>query len=547
MKVALAVFCDFAQTPLGLPSRLNAVLGGVPVLHRTLRRAARIQGIDDRLVVCRAADAAVAARALSDAGLERSFELLPADPGVRPRAGLTRAARKWAIDSWRSNPLGLTWYDEFIDPTVVAELLAPRDDDAWLCIDGHQVALDVDIAGAMVQHARTRADEAPYVFTQAPPGISGLLLTRVAVEDLLNLACPFGLLLSYRPEIPVPDPITAGVCHAVAGDIAKTRARVLADTRRSCELLSEALGALGDDAAAGPLCAWLREPGHDRAGPLPVETEIELTTDDRLEHTTLRPRGERVSRRVLTDLSEVERIAAELGAYDDRLVVLGGHGDPLLHPRFADVCRLLRSAGVFGVAVVTPLVDLDARALEAIMSGDVDVLEVQLDAHSAETYRQVHGADFYERVVANIQRVEAARQERHSPAPVVVCSMTRVMATLPELEAFYDHWLTAGSAVALRGHSDFAGLLPPDPALPTCPPVRKPCARLGLRMALHADGRTPICDQDARGQSNLGSWTRQSLAEIWAGAAFGELRKRHADMDLAAVQPCTACREWHRV
>lgn len=546
MKIAAAVFCDFNEAPLGLPSRLMSDLNGRRVIGHTLRRVSRIEGVAHRYLICRAAHADAAARVLAEAELADAFELLPTDPGVRPRAGLTRAARRWSIETWRGHPLGLTWYDEYIDPNVVAAVLGGRDDDAWLCVDGHQAALDVELADAMIRHMLEYKEEAPYVFSQAPPGLSGVLLSRVAVGDLLRLETPFGLLLSYRPEIATNDPVTASVCYHVPPILEQTAARVVPDTVRSMELLSRALSELGDDVGAAVLCAWYARPENGRAGDLPVEVEIELTTDDPLPDTILRPRGRRVPRRRLADLAALERLAAELTRYDDRLVVLGGHGDPLQHPAFPDACRILRRAGVLGLAVATPLVELSDAALTAFFEAPVDVVEVLVDAHCAETYRRVHGRDAFDAVRANVERIDALRVERHSPQPIVVGSLTRHADTLSDLEPFYEQWIRTTGAAVLRGYSQYGGLLPSDTLLPTMPTVRAPCRRLASRLTLSADGSTPPCMQDVPGAASMGDWTSDTLASIWGGPVLGELRNRHERLDLAGVAPCQNCQEWSR-
>ena len=81
---------------------------------------------------------------------------------------------------------------------------------------------------------------------------------------------------------------------------------------------------------------------------IPREVEIELTTDDPYPNSCLRPRGSRVERRGPIDIELVRRVAEELAAYDDSLIVLGGFGDPLRHPEFPSALRAIRAAGEGG-------------------------------------------------------------------------------------------------------------------------------------------------------------------------------------------------------
>ena len=506
----------------------------------------RVEGLDGRCLLVRPRDKEAAERVVRDLALAEEIDVLPLDDGRRPRRGLLRAARKWNLDSWRGTPLGSTYFDEFVEAIGVARVLEHYGCEGVLCLDGHMPVLDPHIATAMLAQQRECDAEAKMMFTQAPPGLAGIILRRELTRELLEQNVPLGLLLSYRPEIPRGDPINQPVCTSVDAGISHTAARLTADTRHSRELLSAALAELGNDVDAGELCAWLRQPQRDQIGPLPLEVELELTTDDPLPETSLRPRGERVPERQLTDLDTVDRIAAELAEYDDRRIVLGGHGDPLAHPQFAGVCGRIRAAGVCALGVVTPLVDLSDENLAALLDQDVDIVQVRLDANTAETYRRLHGADHFARVVANVERIEKLRQERTSPEPLVACSLTRCAATIDELEPFYDHWIQTTGWAVIEGYNDYCGLLPEDSLLATVPPTREPCRRLNSRMLLLADGAAASCSQDYRGEQVLGRWLSEPLADIWRGEALAAVRRAHAELNVAELPICPGCREWFR-
>ena len=546
MKIVAAVFADFVDSAPGGPSQLRTPLAGSSILAHTLRRLARVEGVAARCLYVRPRDQAAAEEVLQEAGLVGQIELLADDPGNRARRELTQAARKWCLDAWRGTPLGITWFDEFVDPPTVARVINHYRCHAILCLDGHQPVFDPQIASAMVAHLKEHPNECRFVFTQAPPGLSGLILHRRWLEDFLELGVPFGLMLSYRPELTQRDPITHASCYHVPPEVMQTAGRFTGDTLRSRELLEQALRELGPDARAEALCAWSIQPGHDRAGPLPAEVELELTTDDPLPETQMRPRGSRVPQRTLMDLDAVARLARELAAYDDRLVFLGGHGDPLLHPQFAEVCRILRAEGVYGIAVGTPLLELTADNYEALFSYQVDVIEVYLDAHRAATYEAVHKVDGFGRVLANIQRLQRRRLEENCPRPIVVCSQTRCAATLAELEAFHDHWIQAVGSATIHGYNDYCGVLPPDTLLPTHPSLRAPCRRLGSRLMLLADGSVAQCSQDIGGLASLGRWDRGTLVDTWEGSQLAALRRAHSILELETLPLCRRCTEWFR-
>jgi hypothetical protein len=546
MKIVAAVFADFEETFLGGPSQLRTEIGGRTVLGRTLARLMRVEGLAARCLFVRPRDHELAARAVRESGLNQAIEVLPLDAGFRPRRTMMQAARKWNLESWRGGLLGATGFDEFVEPVCAAQVLNRYEANAVLCLDGHQAALDPRIATAMVAHQVEYAVEAKLVFTQCPPGLAGMVLSHAGVRDLLQMQIPVGLLVSYRPELAQLDPIVRASCLHVAPEIAHTAARFTADTRRSRELLAAALTELGDEADARALCEWSRRPDNQRAGMLPVEVELELTTADPLPGTRLYPRGECVPRRTLEDLDAVARVAGELAAFDDRMIVLGGHGDPLLHPRFDETCRRIRAAGVSGLGVVTTLVEFPDSHLDAMIENRVDVVEIRLDAHSPETYARVHGSAAFETVIANIMRLNQVRKDRNAPQPLIAPRLTRCEATIGELEGFFDHWIRETGSAIVRGYDRFCGTLPADGLLPATSSIREPCRRLASRLMLLADGNAPMCSEDFRGETSLGSWRESSLAEIWRGGRLADLRTAHKQLCLETHPLCQLCTEWSR-
>lgn len=546
MKSVVAVFADFVNGPLGGMSALHEQLNGQRTIEHTLRRVARVQGASAYCVVVRPRDAHAANEAVRRAGCEEFVEVLAIDDAPRPRAHLIQAARRWGSNSWRGTPLSTTWFDEFVEPLATARVLDHYGAESVLCLEGHQAAFDPALASDMIDHQERQLADAKLVFSPAPPGLCGVILRGDTVRDLLEGQFPLGMLLTYRPEIPQPDPLTKPVCMPVAPHIAGTRARLMADTRRGRELLAAAMADRGADADAEAICDWFAAASNTPRDPLPIELEIELTTDDLLPAATLRLRGARVPKRHLDDIAALRRIATELAEYDDRRVMLGGFGDPLLHPRFPEICATLRNAGVACIGVVTPLVELRDEIVEALFSTPVDLVQVRVDAHSAATYQRVHGADFHERVIGNVMKLEETRQARTAPRPIVICSLTRCAATIDEMEVFYDHWMRTLGGALIEGFDSYGGRLAADTLIPLTPPIRRACQQIERRLLLLADGTVPQCDQDFTGQSRLGDWREASLASLWGGDAITRLRQLHSTGHWNDMPLCSGCTSWHR-
>lgn len=516
MDVVVAIFADFEQTFLGGPSQLSEPLAGAPTMVHTLRRVSRVTGVGRRCVMVRPRDEAAARGMVSAAGLEGAFEVLAIDDGARPRRGLIRSARKWHLDGWRGTPLGTTWYDEYIEPLAVGRVLDHYRCDAVLCVDGHQAVFDPAWADGALRYLGSNSEEAGFVFSPAPPGLTGIIVGRQTAAELLREDMPIGLLLSFRPERCRGDAITQSMCYQIGTAVTQTSGRFMGDTRRGREVVAAGLTACGEEASAEALCGWWNAHRDLHPEALPVEVELELTTRRPFEPPALYPRMRDVSARHLSDLGAVSALAEELAAYDDRRVILGGHGDPLCHEAFPEVVRRLREGGVCGIGVATWLYDVSDAAFEALFEHEVDVVEVRLNANSSGTYAAVHGVDGFEQVLGNMERIEKARRARVSPPPLLIPSLIRSEATLEEMESFFDRWIRSVGSAVIRRYSDYGGLLASDGLLKSVSESAEVCCGMGETPVFLADGGVVIGGEDYAGMGPIGDWLSEPIGK-WFG------------------------------
>jgi hypothetical protein len=549
MKSIAALEADFDHGALGTRSRLCDDLLGETVLRRTLKRAlecTRLAGV--HLIVDAKQEAL--ARAAAD-GLPVKVETHSA--GLPPWQAYVASARKWSLDAWRGGIGGATVFDEAINPWVLEALARREGADAIASIPAAAAVFDARLLDEMIAHFEKVREDVRMTFTQSPPGLTAAIYSPELLADLAKSVQPPGRTMAYRPSEPHRDMIMQSCYYSVAPAIAQATGRLIADTGAALARV-QALLEKGDESNLRPLGLppWLPSPfGPVRQnGPdpffLPAEVEVELTTEDSLPATTLRPRGQAVGRRGPIDADVFARLVDELARRDDARVVLGGYGDPLLHPEWPALLRRCRSAGIFGLAVRTPAVNLDQSAVDVLIENQVDVLNVLLDAATAGTYTQVHGADHFDRVTANIERLLAAHTRTKQPRPLVVCEMIKTRATLGEMEAFYDHWISKAGAAVVAGPSSHAGRWQDLGVMNMSPPGRFACTRVFNRAMVLADGRMTVCDQDFRGEHAVGSLASSSLTELWACQPMQAVRKAEQSSTHNGMPLCPACQEWHR-
>jgi len=543
MKIIACILADFDRSPPGLPARLDAELCGTPVLRRTVQRVLRCATISSVHVLVNARHRDRAAALLE--GLDVTIETHNA--GDTSWRELVCSARKWSLDAWRGGIAGMTVFDETLNPWVLEAVARKEEAAAVVDVPPSAALIDPTLLDAVVQHHLDNHGDIRLAFTQAPPGLSAMVYGRELLDNLTQAGQPIGRVLAYHPSEPQRDMVHQKSFYSAGGTVMYAEGRCLADTSTATARM-ESLLREHDEAAltAEVISQWLTARHVAPASSVPDEVEVELTTEDMLPETRLRPRGAQIARRGPLDMAIFKRLVEELARRDDARLVLGGFGEPLLHPQWPEMVSFARACGIFGLAIRTSGLPLDDAVATTLSEARVDVVNVLIDAHSANTYRKLQGADRYDELRARIESISRAHQSTGRPHPLLVPEMTKTHATMDELEAFYDGWIRQTGTAVIRGPSHHARQWEDLGVMQMAPPGRFPCRRLFSRAMVLADGRVPVCDQDFTGKHVLGSLRDGTLSDIWTGPAMEDVRGAHRQGLLESMPLCPACDEWHR-
>ncbi|MCB9854471.1 MAG: SPASM domain-containing protein [Phycisphaerales bacterium] len=539
MRVIAAINVNLDESPIGTRSRLREPLNGRPVLRHTIERASRIRGIDGVHALVPLSEADEVRSILM--GVKVSIETH--DAPTTPHCDLVRAGRFWGLDGWRGGVGSLCVFDEDFNAALLQGLAAKAHADAVLSIPAAAPLLDSELISQMVDHFQQNAETSRMTIMQAPPGLNGIVLARDVIDQLLPVGMPPGAMLVYQPGSPAPDLTGREACYRPDTAVVRGAGRLLFDTSKSIARIRRVLAAGGEHWNAAAICRWLAESDRRHVHALPDEIEIELTTEDQFDAQDLfHPRGRAVPQRGPIDVSAIDQIAESISNTDDTRIVLGGFGEPTLHPKFPEICRRLRQAGTGSICLRTNGVSIPGAAENAIFETPIDVVEVTLDAANAETYRRVHGIDAFAKATATIDRWCNMRNERQSVRPLLVPSLTKSFETLDDMEPFVDHWLRRLGAYVIRGASHFANQRPDLAVTSMSPPRREPCRRMFSRMMILADGSVTTCDQDFAAKQKIGTLGDASISDLWNHPQVNAIR----NSQIGECALCPNCEEWHR-
>ena len=532
-KVVAVVPIDPDRGGLGVRRGLTANPAGRSILQRTLERIDAAIGLS-----------AIAILVPEGFDLESAIDRTRIDHPIHvhdcgssvfgPEQEAIRVARAVAPTSWRGGLHGMTSFDEVFAPGPTAAVLATLEADAALLVGPDWPFVAVDEPGGLdeILHRHRKRPNATWVFGQGPPGRTAMVLDRAAVEIMRRNRCRVGTIgyqLAYRPEMPEGDPIAGESCVHAEPSVRSAIARFVVDTPRELKRIERAIGPmLLGDARPDSREIAIRLEHRALSGPLstPRFLRVELNTG-RTGRRIATPEAMEAERAPMEE-SMFRRIVEPLADAGDTVLSLDGAGDPLLHPRFDDFIEIAMDAGVRVVSIRTDLAG-DSRVVDRLLDTRVGVVEVDLDAETANTYRLMHGSDRFEEVIGNLERLIAGRRrfDGGTPAklpielafalPWIVPRFERRAENIDELPEFFERWRRRLGVAVIDGPVRWPIATDPkvDPLSPTWPPPRHDEMVNSVRMTVLADGSVPIAETDLAGLTSVGHVGERSLQELW--------------------------------
>ncbi|MDB5307997.1 MAG: Radical domain protein [Gemmataceae bacterium] len=272
---------------------------------------------------------------------------------------------------------------------------------------------------------------------------------------------------------------------------------------------------------------------------------------------------------------------------------LQGLGEPMMHPRFFDMVAHAARRGV-RVSTNTNLTLLTARRAERCVTGGLAELHASVDGATAETYEHIRVRAKFDRVVANLGGLVAAKRRLGSSTPrlrMVAVAMRLNLHELPALvrlahgtgidAVFVQHLCHDFGEAGLpakyqpmRRFVDEQTLLGEDPArverffaaaraaagelgvdlrLPRTEPVPHPPGTPGPdrcdwpwrgAYVSYTGLAMPCCMVATPDRVNFGSMAARGPDAVWNGAAYHAFRDRLSSDDPPAV--CRSCSVYSR-
>lgn len=222
-------------------------------------------------------------------------------------------------------------------------------------------------------------------------------------------------------------------------------------------------------------------------------------------------------------------------------------GEPLLHrsifPMLADA---VRRSGTF-VSLTTNGTLLTEARVEALLDTGINLVDVSIDAWSAETYAKIRVRGHLAVTRANVVRLIDRARATGVPLRVAV-SFIEQPENVHEIDDFQRFWTDAGAhSVAIRRlHSASGAVISVADLMrgKAAQQPRRPCVYPWERVVVTPRSTLAFCPSDWTEGSSLADYHTTTIAELWQSRGYADLRRAHLTGDYSQHAFCGQCPDW---
>lgn len=222
-------------------------------------------------------------------------------------------------------------------------------------------------------------------------------------------------------------------------------------------------------------------------------------------------------------------------------------GEPLLNKGiYSMLTEAVRNSGTF-VSLTTNGTLLTPPRIEQLIATGVNLVDISIDAVSADTYAKIRVRGDLAVTRGNVERLIARVRESGSPMRIAV-SYIEQPENAHETADFERFWHHAGAnTVAIRRlHSASGAVIPVAEVMRKQGSVkpRTPCVYPWERVAVTPRETLAFCPSDWTGGSSLVNYHTNTIADVWQSRQYDGLRRAHLTNDYRAHAFCGQCPDW---
>lgn len=277
---------------------------------------------------------------------------------------------------------------------------------------------------------------------------------------------------------------------------------------------------------------WSENPKNGISGKFPLHIDIESTNNCNL-RCVMCTRNFMKEKLGFIDWSFYKKIINEAAKYNLPSIKLNYRGEPLLHPKIAEMVKYAKKKGILEVQFNTNGVLLTENLAKKLIEAGLDRIIFSFDAAKKETYEKIRRGSNYDIVVKNIKDFVRVRNGLGKKKPLVRVQMVKMKENEKEAERFIKMWLPVANRVAVSTKRDPQGVKEKMNHFP--------CHQIWQRLMICWDGEVRMCCGDWAGEIILGNAKKEKLYDIWHGDKLINIRKLHLANRFNEIPVCAKC------
>jgi radical SAM protein with 4Fe4S-binding SPASM domain len=239
-----------------------------------------------------------------------------------------------------------------------------------------------------------------------------------------------------------------------------------------------------------------------------------------------------------------ERLIDEAAEHLPVALVPFFRGESLLHPRLVPLLAYAKYRGIGPIQLVTNGTLLTDTLAGQLLDMGLDFISFSLDTVRPAEYALIRRGGDFDQVMANVLGFLESR-ERGGHHTEVQVSATRSAANRESIEEFTGFWRGKADRVRIYYEHSADG----HPGSLDCPEVpadmpRRACRKPFRDLVVYWSGEVCACNHDWYRRPPLGDLTAHSIAEVWHGPAYAELRRQHLEPERLFDPTCRHCDHW---
>lgn len=281
---------------------------------------------------------------------------------------------------------------------------------------------------------------------------------------------------------------------------------------------------------ARPVRRLLMATGRDRA-PMPEIVQIESTNICNAK-CVFCPRDDMERKQGVMAWDLFTKVTDECVALGITHIRLHNYGEAFVDRKLVDKIAYAKQKGIREVGIISNGSLITEEVARGVVSAGLDAINISVDAAGKDVFEATRLGLKYDKVMAGVEHILAARQALGKTRPKLILSFVRQNNSTEE-QAFIAKWGARADKIHITDLHNWAGTLNHESD------VRYPCYRPWLTFTVLWDGRVSLCCADFDGKHVLGDLKTHSIAEVWNSDTYRETRRAHLDHGGPAI--CQSC------